>query len=158
MKGRNTWVLIGFIAVSEFAGVIGSLFTLEAIPTWYAALQKPSFSPPNWLFGPVWTTLYLLMGIAAYLVWREGSRRYDVHNGLFIFVLQLVLNAVWSIVFFGMHSIMGGLIVIALLWLSIVWTMVAFYKVKKSAAYLLIPYIAWVSFASVLNYALYTLN
>lgn len=146
------------ILICQFAGIIGALFTQQAIPEWYFYIQKPLFSPPNWVFAPVWTLLYLLMGIAAYLVWRLGLSRKDVKSALAIFLLQLVLNSSWSIVFFGGRSISGGMIVIVLLWLAILWTMRSFYAVSKPACFLLIPYIIWVSFALILNLALLTLN
>ena len=158
MKIPTAWKLAISIVGSELAGAIGSIFTVPAIPTWYAHLAKPAFSPPNEVFGPVWTTLYLLMGLAAFIVWKEGSDRRDVRIALGIFIGQLVLNVLWSVAFFGSHSPIAGLIVIVLLWLSIIATIFAFYKVSKGAAFLLIPYLAWVSFAAYLNYAIWTLN
>ncbi|MFN7990743.1 MAG: TspO/MBR family protein [Candidatus Micrarchaeia archaeon] len=146
-------LLIAAVLICELAGVIGSVFTFSSIPTWYATLVKPDFAPPNWLFGPVWITLYAMMGVSAYLVYETGKR-----ESLKIFGLQLALNASWSIVFFGLRSISGGLLVILLLWLAIAWTILSFLKVSKTAAYLLIPYISWVSFASVLNYFIFMLN
>ncbi len=145
--------LIAAIAICELAGLIGSLFTFPSIPTWYAALSKPSFSPPNWVFGPVWVALYAMMGAGAYLVYRSKDRA-----PLRIFAAQLALNVIWSLVFFGMHSIAGALAVIALLWLLIAWTIISFYRVSRDAAYLLIPYLLWTSFAAVLNYYLWALN
>jgi tryptophan-rich sensory protein len=146
------------IAVCELAGVVGSIFTVRKIPTWYAALKKPSFRPPNWLFGPVWTVLYLLMGIAAYLIWQEGSENSAVLNAMVVFGIQLVLNVLWSAVFFGLESPFGGLIVIAALWGAILLTIIRFLPVSVAAGLLLLPYIAWVSFAAVLNVAIYVLN
>lgn len=146
------------IIVSELAGLIGSLFTFSAIPGWYATLVKPSFNPPSFVFGPVWTILYALMGTAAFLVWSKGWQRPEVKKALAVFGLQLILNALWSIVFFGMHSITGGLIEIVFLWAAIVWTIILFYKISRPAAYLLVPYLAWVTFASYLTYTLYRLN
>lgn len=169
---RNSLKLIITIAVSELAGIIGSFFTISAIPTWYATLVKPDINPPSWIFGPVWTTLYLLMGIAAFLVWfsyakasadkkKEWNRkdvRKDVQKALAVFGLQLVINAVWSIIFFGLHSPLWALVDITLMWLTIIWTMVLFYKISKPAMWLLVPYILWVSFASYLNYSIWILN
>lgn len=146
------------IVVSEFAGIIGSIFTVSAIPTWYATLVKPTLNPPSWIFGPVWTILYALMGIAAFLVWKKGWDRKDVRKALAVFGLQLVLNAVWSIIFFGLHSPLWALVDIILMWLAIVWTMVLFYKISKPAMWLLVPYILWVSFATYLNYSIWILN
>ncbi len=146
------------IVVSELAGVIGSIFTFSAIPNWYAYLIKPSINPPSWLFGPVWTTLYALMGIAAFLVWSKGWNRKDVKKALSVFTLQLVLNAMWSVIFFGLQSPAWAFLNIVLMWLAIIWTMVLFYKISKPAMWLLVPYILWVSFASYLNYCLWMLN
>ncbi|MFH1145837.1 MAG: TspO/MBR family protein [bacterium] len=158
MKLNNPFKLIIAIAVSELAGIIGSVFTAPSIGTWYAALIKPSNNPPSWLFGPVWTILYVLMGIAAFLIWKKGLDRKDVRIGLGIFIGQLVLNTLWSIIFFGLHSPGGALIEIVFLWLAILATIVAFYEISRPAAWLLVPYILWVSFAMYLNYAIWTLN
>ncbi len=158
MSIRSFFKLIGAIVITQCAGIIGSLFTSSAIPTWYATLVKPELNPPSWVFGPVWTTLYLLMGISAFLVWQRGWERRDVRRALSVYIVQLVLNALWSIVFFGMQSPGGALVTIAALFVSIVWTMVVFYRISRPAAYLLIPYILWVGFASYLNYAIYVLN
>ncbi len=158
MKLNNFFKLVIAIAVSELAGVIGSIFTISAIPTWYAGLVKPALNPPSWVFGPAWTTLYALMGIAAFLIWRMGWERKEVKAALGVFGIQLFLNAIWSIIFFGLHSPGWALVVIVLLWLAIVWTIAVFYKISKPAAYLLVPYILWVSFASYLNYSILILN
>ena len=146
------------IVVTQLAGIIGSLFTFSAIPTWYATLTKPALNPPSWVFGPVWTTLYVLMGVSAFLIWQKGWQRKDVKVALSVYGIQLILNALWSIVFFGMQSPGLALVNIALLFISIVLTMILFYKLSRPAMYLLIPYILWVSFASYLNYAIYALN
>lgn len=146
------------IVVCEGAGLIGSLATFPSIPTWYASLEKPAFNPPNWLFGPVWATLYALMGIAAFLVWRQGIRKREVKIALGIFLVQLVLNSLWSIVFFGLNSLLGGLVVILPLWVAILLSIVTFYRISKTAGVLLIPYILWVSFATILNFSLWQLN
>ncbi len=146
------------IIICELAGVIGSMFTAPAIPGWYAGLAKPSFNPPNWVFGPVWTALYAMMGLAAYLVYEKGRRRPEVKKALTVFAIQLVLNALWSVVFFGGRQLLGGVVVIVLLWLMILVTIRLFSRISKAAAYLLIPYILWVSFASVLNISLFVLN
>ena len=146
------------IVVCELAGVIGSLFTMPSIPGWYAALTKPSFIPPSWVFGPVWTALYALMGLAAWLVYEKGFKRSEVRRALAVFAVQLVLNTLWSIVFFGARQIFGAAVVIVLLWLMILWTILLFRKISKAAAWLLVPYILWVSFATVLNVSLAALN
>jgi len=146
------------VLICQGAGLIGSVATFPSIPTWYASLEKPFFNPPNWLFGPVWTALYTLMGISAFLVWRKGIRDRQVKVALGIFVAQLILNSLWSIVFFGLHSLLGGLIVILPLWVAILLSIVTFYRISKTAGVLLIPYILWVSFATLLNFSLWQLN
>lgn len=150
--------LIISLVLPQLAGMIGSLFTISAIPTWYAGLTKPALNPPGWIFAPVWTALYALMGIAAFIIWKKGLNRKDVKIALGIFIGQLALNTLWSIIFFGFHSPGWAFVDIILLWLAIVWTMVVFYKISKPAAYLLLPYILWVSFASYLNFMIWILN
>lgn len=150
--------VIAFILVCELAGIIGSVFTTPSIPGWYAALTKPPFNPPNWVFAPVWTILYALMGIAAYLVYEKGLRRDDIRKALAVFAGQLILNALWSIVFFGAHLILGAAVLIVFLWGMIAATIWLFARISKAAAYLLVPYILWVSFATILNISLYVLN
>jgi translocator protein len=146
------------ILICELAGVIGSLFTTPSIPGWYAGLTKPAFNPPNWIFGPVWTTLYALMGVAAYLIFarRDGSK--GVRRALAVFAIQLVLNALWSVVFFGAHMILGAAALIVVLWGSILATILLFHRISKAASWLLAPYILWVTFAAVLNFSLALLN
>ncbi len=158
MRINNFFKLVIAIAVSEAAGIVGSFFTISAIPTWYAGLVKPALNPSAWVFGPAWTTLHLLMGIAVFLVWKKGFERKDVKVALSIFSVQLFLNAIWSIIFFGLKNPGWALVDIVALWLAIVWTMFVFYKISKPAAYLLVPYILWVSFASYLNYSIWMLN
>lgn len=155
---KNIFKLTCAIALCELTGIIGSVFTMSAIPAWYATLTKPALNPPAWVFGPVWTTLFALMGIALYLVWKKGTGRADVRKALYIFALQLALNSVWSIVFFRLENIGWALVNVIALWLAIVWTMVLFSKISKQAAWLLVPYLLWVSFASYLTYSLWTLN
>ncbi|MFH1392317.1 MAG: TspO/MBR family protein [bacterium] len=158
MQLNNFFKLIIAVIVSELAGIIGSIFTVSAIPTWYAELVKPALSPPNWLFGPVWTTLYFLMGIAAFLVWKRGFERKNIKIALGLFCIQLFLNALWSIIFFGLHSPGAAFIEIIVLWLAIIIAIIAFSKISKPAAWLLAPYIIWVSFAAYLNYVIWILN
>ena len=158
MKLSSFWKLVIAIIVSELAGVVGSVFTTPSIEGWYASLTFPSIAPPNWVFGPVWTTLFALMGIAAFLVWKRGLERKDVKVALGIFIVQLVLNTLWSIIFFGYHSPGGALIEIIILWLAILATIISFYRISKPSAYLLLPYILWVSFAAYLNYLIWMLN
>ncbi len=146
------------IFIPLMIGYLGSIITISEISTWYASLSKPSWAPPNWLFGPIWTTLYILMGISLFLVWREGFNRRDVRFALLIFGVQLVLNLLWSIVFFSFHSLFGSFILIMILWIAILANIIAFYVISRPAGLLLVPYIIWVSIASYLNYSVYLLN
>ncbi len=150
--------LVASIVICQGAGLIGSIFTTPAIPTWYEALRKPFFRPPNWLFAPVWITLFTLMGVSAFLVWRKGLDDPQVKIALTIFVIQLILNTAWSVIFFGLRSPLGGLIVISVLWIAILLTILNFSKVSMAAGLLLLPYILWVSFAAVLNLFIWRLN
>jgi tryptophan-rich sensory protein len=146
------------IIICQFAGVIGSVFTTPAIPTWYATLVKPSFAPPNWIFSPVWISLYLLMGISAFLVWRKGIENPQVNLALRFFIIQLVLNSLWSVLFFGLKSPLLGFIEIIFLWIFILLTSLYFFRVSTIAGTLLLPYLLWVSFAAVQNFSLWRLN
>ncbi len=147
---------IASIAICQMAGIIGAIFTISAIPTWYSTINKPSFNPPSWVFGPVWTILYTMMGIALFLIWtnKNGKKREAIH----LFFVQLLLNAIWSPIFFGLHSLLIALIVIILLWIGILLTMISFSRISKTAAWLLAPYFLWVSFATLLNAAIWQLN
>jgi translocator protein len=151
-------ILIAAVVICMLAGVIGSFFTTPNIATWYESLHKPWFTPPSWVFGPVWTTLFILMGISLFLVLREGWERKDVQIGTAIFGVQLVLNILWSYLFFGLHSPLYGLIGIAALWIAILVTIIWFFRISRPAAILLVPYIIWVSIASALNYGIFVLN
>ncbi|MBP9702897.1 tryptophan-rich sensory protein [Candidatus Woesebacteria bacterium] len=154
----NYWFLLLFIVLAQSAGLLGSLFTFSAIPTWYATLDKPFFSPPNYLFGPVWTTLYTLMGISAYLVYRRFQFGKKAKIFWQLYWAQLVLNTLWSILFFGFKEPGLAFVEIVALWYFIVRTIQESKKLNKNAAYLLYPYLAWVSFAALLNLAIYLLN
>ena len=158
MGTRDIIKLIVSIVACQCAGVIGSAFTTKNIPTWYAALEKPAFTPPNWLFAPAWITLYLLMAIAAFLIWRKGLGEEGVKSALVIFLVQLVLNALWSVVFFGLQSPLYGMVVIIALWVAILLTILRFFKLSTAAGALLLPYILWVSFAAVLYVSIWVLN
>jgi len=145
------------------AGGIGSLFTAASVNDWYTALVKPSFNPPSWLFGPVWTVLYVMMGVALYLVWAKASAKEPMKGkrmkrAMGLFFTQLWLNILWSALFFGLKNPLLALIGIIALWMMILWTIISFYKIEKKAGYLLIPYILWVSFAAILNFAIVLLN
>lgn len=145
-------VLIPFVV-----GGFSSAFTIEAIPTWYTTIQKPSFNPPNWIFAPVWSTLYVLMGVSFYLVLTHPSS-VSKQGAIFAFILQLTLNFFWSLVFFKWHEIGWAFIEIIAMWIAILFMIRRFYLIHPLAAYMNIPYILWVSFASVLNGTIYYLN
>ena len=157
-KTKAGAILIGSVLLCNCAGLLGSLFTTTGPGSWYSTLIKPAFNPPSWIFAPVWTLLYILMGISLYLVIMEGMKGRDVRIPLLIFATQLILNILWSYAFFGLESTFFGLLVIILLWISIVATMILFYPVRKAATWLLVPYILWVSFATILTYTIYSLN
>ncbi len=158
MKNINYKKLIISLVLPQLAGFIGSIFTASAIPGWYAGLEKPSFNPPNWIFGPVWTLLFLLMGISFYLIWNKGLKGKESKIAVIIFAIQLALNALWSIIFFGFHSPGVALVEIIFLWIAILFTITTFSKISKTAAYLLLPYILWVSFAAILNFSILIIN
>ena len=147
--GKSALVLVGLIALCQLAGAAGAFVTAAS---WYRALDRPSWAPPGWIFGPVWITLYTLMGIAVWRIWRSSSSRRG--TALRWFAVQLVLNAAWTPVFFGARSIGGGLVVIVTLLVAIVATIVAYNRISRLAAALMIPYLAWVAFATALNGAL----
>lgn len=149
--------LIFSIGVCLLAGFLGSFFTVSAIPTWYASLNKPFFSPPNWIFAPVWTTLYVLMGISLFIV-ISNKKQAIKDKAVVIFGLQLFLNFLWSVLFFGMKNPTLALIDIAALWIAIFLTIKSFSKISKLASNLLIPYLLWVTFASLLNLMIVILN
>jgi tryptophan-rich sensory protein len=146
------------ITTCLIAAVPGSMVTAPAITTWYNGLRKPSLAPPNWVFAPAWTTLYLLMGVSLYLILNAELEKNETRRSIAVFSIQLLLNISWSYLFFGLRSILLGLIGITLLWIAIVLTIISSSKVSRPAALLLIPYLAWVSFASYLNYMLLILN
>jgi len=148
--------LILSLLIPQLAGAVGALFTVNAIPTWYKFLNKPSFSPPNWLFGPAWLTLYLLMGIALYLNWIKNNKQ--VKSNVRLFFIHLFFNLIWTPIFFGAKNLFLALIVIGIIWILIVVMIFKFWKVNKVSSLLLIPYLFWVSFASVLNYSVWRLN
>jgi tryptophan-rich sensory protein len=150
--------LAAAILVCIIVGSSGSLVTMTGPGSWYESLQKPFFTPPGWVFAPVWITLFILMGIALYLVWESGTEHRAVRAALGLFGVQFALNVTWSFLFFGLRSPLLGLIDIVILWVMIVATIAAFYRVRTTAAYLLIPYIAWVSLATALNGAIYFMN
>ena len=156
---NNTIALIVALLIPLSLGGIGAIASNRSIPTWYQTLRKPSFNPPNWVFGPVWTLLYILMGLSSWLVWRE--RRSDgasVQGALSWYGVQLLFNGLWSIIFFGMRRIRLALADIVALWSALLITMLQFFRIRRSAAWLLLPYFLWVTFATLLNTAIWRLN
>jgi benzodiazapine receptor len=158
MRSVDVLTLVASILICQVAGLIGSLFTTPAIPTWYAGLAKPWFTPPRWLFAPVWTSLFLLMGIALFIVWRQGWGDRAVRIALSAFGAQLVLNILWSVLFFGLRSPLAGLIEIVVLWFAIALTVASCWRVSTRAGVLLVPYLVWVGFAMILNLSIWRLN
>lgn len=158
MRKRSFWRLLASLVVCQIAGVLGSFFSVRSISEWYPHISKPWFTPPDWVFAPVWTLLFLFMGIAAFLVWEQVSQKPAVKKALKLFLAQLALNVLWSAVFFGQRSITGALVVIVFLWIAIFFTIRTFLSVFRPAAVLLLPYIIWVSYAFILNVALVALN
>jgi len=138
-------------------GAIAGMFTSQAVPEWYATLNRPSFNPPNWIFGPVWTALYILMGISFFLIWKQDVSK-ERNRAILVYLLQLLLNFAWSLIFFYFNLIGLAFVEIILLWISIVMMLVVFYKIKPIASYINIPYFLWVTFATVLNASYYFLN
>lgn len=151
---RRWLALGGWLLLCAAVASMGALFMPGE---WYAALRKPAWNPPNWIFGPVWTALYAMMAVAAWLVWRQGGFGRQ-RRALGLFFAQLALNAIWTPLFFGLHRPGLAFVEILALWLAIAWTLGAFWRVRRAAAWLLVPYLAWVSFAAVLNGTLWSLN
>jgi benzodiazapine receptor len=157
MKPTDILKLVTSVILCQIAGFLGSLFTTPAISTWYATLRKPFFTPPNWIFSPVWISLFILMGISLFFVWRrQGHPQFK--KALIFFFVQLILNVLWSLAFFGLRLPLLGLIDIILLWIAILLTIQNFLKVSKFAGVLLLPYLLWVSFATLLNFSLWIQN
>ncbi|HEX5655367.1 MAG TPA: TspO/MBR family protein [Chitinophagaceae bacterium] len=155
---NNTAKLIISILLTVGIGATAGLFTASGVDSWYTTIQKPSWNPPNWIFGPVWTTLYIMMGIALYLVWKSGSDERVKKIALILFAFQLILNFLWSFIFFDQQQPGWAFLEILILWVFILLTIFAFARVNKAAAWLLVPYISWVSFAAILNYTIWQLN
>lgn len=158
MKKTDILKLIACLIICQLAGFVGSLFTTPSIPTWYASLEKPSFTPPNWIFSPVWISLFVLMGISLFLVWQKSLHYPGVKTAMLWFGAQLALNILWSILFFGLKSPALAFVEIIFLWAAIFLTLVKSFKISRLASVLLLPYICWVSFAAVLNFFLWRLN
>lgn len=146
------------VAVCQLVAFAGSSVTIPSIADWYPSINKPSFTPLNWVFAPVWTILFLLMGIALFLVWEKGLKKKKVRIAMVIFSIQLLFNFLWSLIFFALHQPLLAFINIVILWLAILFTILKFKEISKPAAYLLLPYFLWVSFASILNFFIVKLN
>jgi tryptophan-rich sensory protein len=155
--GNGVVMLLLFLAVCLGIGGFGSLFTASSVRDWYPLIQKPAWTPPSWLFGPVWTMLYIMMAFAAWLVWRRRGLL-DIKPALALFAVQLILNAAWSPLFFGLKNPLAGLLDIVALWAAILATLISFWKISPAAASLLVPYWLWVSFATILNFSIWRLN
>ena len=158
MDKKSLLKLIAAIVGCEIAGSIGSLFTMPSIPTWYAFLAKPAFTPPNWVFAPVWTTLFFLMGVSLYLIWDKGLQKKEARLAVYVFGFQFALNILWSFLFFGLKNPFLAFVEIIWLWLFILATIILFSRISKKASWLLFPYFVWVTCASALNYAVWILN
>ena len=154
---NNIWKALVLIILCEGVGILGSIFTIPSITSWYIHLNKPFFNPPNWIFGPVWTALYLLMGVSLFLVLEKKLKK-QKNFLIALFTIQLSLNFLWSFIFFGWHLPMAALVGIVFLWISIALLIVDFWKFSKPASLILIPYLCWVSFASILNLFIVLLN
>jgi len=157
MNASKIFKLIISLTLPLGIGDIAGMFTAGAVPEWYATLIRPSFNPPNWLFGPVWTSLYLLMGFSLFLIWNQIKSK-ERNIAILIFLLQLAFNFAWSFIFFYFNMIGFALLEIIVLWCNIVTMLVLFYKIKPLAAYINIPYLIWVTFAAILNASYYLLN
>lgn len=151
--------LVLSLGICQGAGIIGSIFTAPSVKSsWYINLNKPSFQPPNWIFGPVWVVLFLLMGVSLYLIWNSKDLDSRRLVALGIFAVQLVLNILWSYFFFHLKNPLAAFIEIIVLWLAILITLIIFFRLQKVAGLLLAPYLVWVAFAAVLNFSIWTLN
>lgn len=150
--------LIISILIPVLVGVTAGLFTSTGVDGWYAVANKPSFNPPNWIFAPMWTTLYILMGIALYIVWKRPANEPHRKMALIFFSIQLALNFAWSFIFFYAQQTGWAFVEIIIMWLMILTTIITFRKISATAAWLLVPYICWVSFAALLNYSIWQLN
>lgn len=159
IQPKTVYLMIGFVILSLLAGLLGTIVTITGPDSWFAVeLIKPAWQPPNFLFGPVWTTLYILMGLAAGYIFAQGWEKKEVKIATVVFLIQLGLNVLWSYMFFGWHLLLGATIEIIVLWVMICVTMYLFYKIKPVAAYLLIPYILWVTFATALTATIWLIN
>jgi len=155
---NNTIKLLIAIIIPVAIGATSGFFTVSGVESWYQTINKPTWNPPSWIFGPVWTTLYIMMGIAFFLVWKSPAKPDVKRNAIILFAIQLTLNFFWSFIFFNQHQIGWALVEIITMWLFILLTIFAFGNISKTAAWLMVPYISWVSFATILNYTIWKLN
>lgn len=158
ITSSDAFKLIASLFITIYSGFFGGLATFTSVTTWYILLNKPFFNPPSWIFGPVWTVLYILMGISMFLIWRKGITNEASRMAIFIFACQLAVNVFWSFAFFGFHAPIAGLITILVLWSLILLMIINFYHISKPAALMNIPYLLWVTFATILNIAIVILN
>jgi tryptophan-rich sensory protein len=158
MAGKKILLLVIALGICLLAGYIGSYYTTPELPTWYASLHKPDITPPAWVFAPLWTVLYIFMGISLYWIFETGIKTQDAKLGLILFIFQLVLNVGWSFLFFGLHSTFFSFLIIVMLWAVLLCTLVQVFRVSIPAAAILFPYFCWISFAAYLNYAMLILN
>ncbi len=158
MNKKNIYIFIISLIISFLPGIIGSIFTSEAITGWYALLQKPVLNPPDWIFAPVWTVLYLLMAIALFFLVKKAGKLSYIKFALILFTIQLILNGLWSYVFFGLKSLIGAIFIIIPLWITIIMCIMEFRFISIASSWLMVPYLLWVSFAVYLNIAIFLLN
>jgi translocator protein len=158
MKKRDVLRASIAVFVCELAGIIGSVFTIQSVSSWYPTLNRPPFTPPNWIFAPAWTILYALMGVSLYIIWDKGPENKKNREAVAIFGAQLALNVLWSVLFFGLRSPLLALAEMLVLWPAIVLTYLKFREIDKNAGLLLVPYLLWTTFAAVLNYSIVILN
>lgn len=155
---NNILKLIISLAIPLAIGATSGFFTVSGVESWFQTINKPTWNPPNWIFGPVWTTLYVMMGIAFFIIWKSEIRSELKKSAIVLFAVQLVLNFFWSFIFFNQHEIGWALVEIIIMWFFILFTIFAFGNISKTAAWLMVPYISWVSFATILNYTIWQLN
>jgi tryptophan-rich sensory protein len=158
MAGKKILLFVIALGICLLAGYIGSYYTTPEIPTWYASLQKPDLTPPSWVFAPVWTVLFIFMGVSLYWIFESGLKNQEAKLGLILFIFQLVLNVGWSFFFFGLHSTFFSFLIIVMLWAVLLCTIVQVFRFSIPAATILFPYICWISFVAYLNYAILILN
>lgn len=158
MKNKNFLKLLVALIIPQLFGIVGSLFTDLSVNGWYNSLLKPAFNPPNWLFGLVWPILFLLMGIAVFLVWKKGLNKKEEKFAIGLFIFQLFLNLFWSFIFFTLKNPGIALTELISLWFAVLASMIAFWQISKPAGWLMLPYIVWITFAGVLNYSIWNLN